>query len=103
MKLVLTRNDYGNDITLTFTDEDGNALNISDASSVNLVVGDLDGSTLITKSMSFVSDGSDGQVKFSFNSGDITVSGYYDAVMQVNYSDGRRSSKPFTIQFVPDL
>jgi len=101
--MVLTRKDYGNDIILTFTDEDGNALDISDASSVNLVVGDLDGSTFITKSMSFVSDGSDGQVKFSFNSGDITVSGYYDAVIQVNYSDGRRSSKPFTIQFVPDL
>ena len=97
------RDDYGIDLTYTVTDDEGNALNISDASSVVLKVGRYDKTTTLSKTMSFVSDGSDGQVKVSFASGDLDSDGYYDAEIQVNYSDGRRTTKTFTLHVLPDL
>lgn len=103
MILRVTRDDYGNDITLTYTDEDGTAINISDASSVTIAFGDYDGSTLVKKTASFVTNGTNGQVKFSFAEGDIDIAGYYDGEIQVNYADGRRTSKSFTLHVLPDL
>lgn len=99
----IPRNDYGYWWTFTVTDEDGTALNISDASSVSLKIGNYLGSTDLAKSMSFVTDGSNGQVRLKFSSGDLDASGYYDAEIQINYSAGRRVTKPFTLHIVPDL
>ena len=99
----IPRDDYGYWWTFTVTDEDGTALNISDASSVSFKIGRYLGRTSIAKTMSFDSDGSDGKVKVKFSSGDLSTCGYFDAEIQVNYASGRRTTKNLTIQVVPDL
>jgi len=103
MILRVKKNDYGIDLTFTVTDENGAALDISDASSVFLKVGRFNESGIISKSMSFVNDGSDGQVYTHFASGEFSSSGYYDAEIQVNYADGRRTTKAFTLHVIPSL
>lgn len=99
----IKRDDWGYDLTYTYTDEDGTAINISDASSVSLKIGRLGGTTSITKTMSWVTDGSDGKVKVSFAETDLATAGYYDAEIQVNYTNGRRTSKMFTVHVLPNL
>ena len=99
----IPRDDYGYYWTFTVTDEDGTALNISDASSVTFKIGRYLGVTNTVKTMTFDDDGSDGKVKVKFSSGDIDTCGYYDAEIQVNYASGRRTTKNLTIQVVPDL
>ena len=100
----LRKTDYGIDIVFTVRDNQGTALDISTASSVQLKLGRRGETTpYLTKTMTFVLTGSDGQAKVSFLSTDLATPGYYDAEILVNYATGKRNTKPFTVQIIDTL
>jgi len=101
MIVRIPNNTYGVTHSFTVRDNDGSALNISDASSVKLRMGRKGESTpTLDGTMSFDDDGSDGIVNYDFNDGDLSTAGYYDTQIQVNYSDGKRTTNDFTIHIL---
>jgi len=100
----VTKNDYGIDLTYTVRDENGQALDISTASDVILHVGRYGESTnLIDGTMAFVTDGSDGKVKYTIASGSFDTEGYYDSEIEIQYSSGRRTTRTFTLHVLEEL
>lgn len=96
--------DYGVEFQYTVHDNNGDPLDISNASSVQLRIGRKGENTpLVNGNMSFVTDGSDGKVKYSFTSTDLTSAGYYDGVIVVNYSGGKRTTNDFTVHVVETI
>ena len=100
----LRKTDYGIDIIFTVRDNEGIALDISTAISVQLKLGRRGETTpFLTKTMSFVIAGVDGRVKATFGVSDLATPGYYDAEILVNYATGKRNTKPFTVQIIDTL
>jgi len=100
----LRKTDYGIDIVFTVRDNQGVALDISTASNVHLKLGRRGETTpYLDKTMSFVTLGTDGQVKATFAANDLATPGYYDAEILVNYATGKRNTKPFTVQIIDTL
>jgi hypothetical protein len=100
----LRKTDYGIEIVFTVRDNQGTALDISSASSVQLKLGRRGETTpYLTKTMGFVGTGTDGMVKVSFLVNDLATPGYYDAEILVNYATGKRNTKPFTVQIIDTL
>lgn len=100
----LRKTDYGIDIVFTVRDNQGQALDISPASNVHLKLGRRGETTpYLDKTMTMVGTGSDGQVKVSFAITDLSVPGYYDAEILVNYATGKRNTRPLTIQIIDTL
>ena len=100
----MRKTDYGIDIIFTVRDNQGTALNISPATSTTLKLGRRGETTpYLSKTMAFVSDGSDGQVKVTFGATDLATPGYYDAEILMTYASGKRNTKPMTIQIVDTL
>lgn len=58
------------------------------------------GGSLYTKDMDFVTDGSDGKIKYTVESGDLTVPGKYTFQLYFEGSDGvrRTSSSTFHVE-----
>ena len=69
------KNAIGVAITVTLQ-EDGVALNISNATTKNFVIEKPSG-TVVTKTASFVTNGTDGKLRYSTISGDLNESGRY--------------------------
>ena len=100
----LRKTDYGIDIVFTVRDNQGTALGISVSSSVQLKLGRRGETTpYLTKTMTFVGTGTDGQVKVAFGATDLATPGYYDAEILVNYATGKRNTRPFTVQIIDTL
>lgn len=73
---------YGQTITLTVVDEDGIVQDVSGYTTITIVARSPDGRTSATANGSYVTDGSDGQVSFSFTSGQIDRSGPWNLQME---------------------
>ena len=100
----IRKTDYGIDIVFTVRDNQGSALDISTSTSVQLRVGRRGETTpYLTKTMTFVTSGVDGQVKTSFGASDLSTPGYYDAEILVTYLTAKRNTKPFTIQIIDTI
>jgi len=68
--------EYGEDITLTVTNEDGGALDLSAYTGTNeVVLLSPDQLKSITRTTSWATDGTDGKVTFAFQSGDVDREG----------------------------
>lgn len=99
----IIKKDWGIDLLFTVTDSDGTALDISAArgvSSIQLKVGRRGETTpLFTGTMSYVNTGTDGLVYYTISGSTVVdIAGYYDAEVIVNYTSGKRTVRPFTMQ-----
>lgn len=91
--------DYGSLITITFKDADGNVQDISSYTTSQIVyVQSPDGRKLVTCTGSFVTDGSDGQLKFAFANGDLDRDGTWKAVAKLTSSTAVKRSQIFEIE-----
>lgn len=82
-------NDIGTILTLTITDDAGATVDISDAEAGDISVIFLKpDQTVLTKTGIFVTDGTDGQVKYITIDGDLDVGGLWHLQAFVNISDG---------------
>lgn len=75
--MFLFVNDFGIDITITVT-RDCVPVDISGATQTDILLTKPDG-TVLTKSASFVTDGTDGQIKYTVESGVLDVVGTWKA------------------------
>jgi hypothetical protein len=104
MIIRATKNDYGIDITYTVTDINGTPLDISTSSSRRLQVGRYGEATkLIDATMTFVTDGVNGQLKYTIGANDLLTTGYYDAEIELLYTAGKRTTRMFTLQIMEAL
>jgi hypothetical protein len=98
------QNDYGRIIQYTITDENGTAINLSNASTVTLVLGRFGENSNECSVEATVSDAENGIVQFSFSDGDLGNTGYFDAHFTIDWSDGDHETlSPFTVHVLPDL
>jgi hypothetical protein len=77
-------NDVGTNFVVTIKNEDNEAVDVSTASIKNLIFRKPDG-TLLTKASSFVTDGTDGQIKYSFISGDLDQHGKWSVQAFIDF------------------
>lgn len=84
-------NDIGTEIRITITDCNGVAIDISNATSLNLFFKKPSGES-ITKTGSFVTDGSDGLIKYIVQSGDINEIGTWKIQVEITANNGTWSS-----------
>ena len=94
------KGDYGSTIFRTILKEDHSARDISTATTKSLVFRKPGGS-VVTKSMSFVSDGTDGQLKYVLATGDIDEAGEWEmqvrVVLNTSDADFRTKIEKFTV------
>ena len=79
-------NDIGTIFTITVKDG-SSAVNISSASAKQVVIKKPSG-TKLTKDTAFVTDGTDGQMKYTIVSGDLDEAGTYKLQVYLTISDG---------------
>lgn len=70
--------DIGVQIIITVLDQDGDVVNLSSATTKSIVF-NLPDETTVTKTASFVSDGSDGKIKYTTESGFVSQLGIWAA------------------------
>jgi hypothetical protein len=102
-----TQNDYGIDLIYTLKDKDGIILNVSAAAGVTSKLIHIgrrgEATNLVNGTLSYVTDGTDGQVKYTPGAGVLLTAGYYDCEIEIGYSTGRRTIRSFTLQILTEL
>ena len=90
---------YGQDIVLTAKDRDGNTLDLSTYTGTKTLYARApQGNKTVTASVSFVTDGSNGQVSFAFASGDIDQDGTWLGQVKLQKTGADLKSVPFVIE-----
>lgn len=79
---VIQKNDEGVAFLVQVNDQDGNAINLSSASSINILFEKPD-KTFVSKTASFVTDGTDGQIEYISITGDLNMVGRWQ--IQASY------------------
>jgi uncharacterized protein YfaS (alpha-2-macroglobulin family) len=89
--------DVGVALDFTVTDEDGDAIDLSLATLLRYRITKQDG-TLLTKTPSFVTDGTDGQLRYSTQTGDIDQAGLWRIQAYVEVSGLKLSTDIHTFR-----
>jgi len=104
MIIRMRKNDLGYNLTITCTDENGDAINLTNVTTATLKIGRIGESSNLVEEAMTVSDAANGVCTVDFESGEIDTAGYYDACIHLLYSnDDERTLKPFTFQILPSL
>lgn len=85
--MAIFKNDVGTILTITVVDDDGVAVDISGATSKQIVFLKPD-ETVVTKTAVFVSDGSDGKIKYTTIAGDLDIVGLWHIQPLIDISAG---------------
>lgn len=85
--MAIKLNDIGTVFTLTITDDDGDAVDITGATTKSVIFLKPDGVS-VTKTASFGSDGSDGIITYTTVANDLNVAGLWHVQAYVDISDG---------------
>ena len=100
------KNDYGYSFTMTLTDENGTVMNLSTVQTAKLYVGRLGHASstyLVNAGAMTITDAANGIVTYAFAQNELDESGYFDAMVELNYSSGKRRVKTFTLHVVEEL
>lgn len=91
--------DVGSSIVLTFYDQDDTVIDISTASTKQIWISDPDGNKT-EKSGTFYTDGTDGKLMYTLQSGDIDETGLWKVQGYVVIGTGyyHSSVEPFTVE-----
>lgn len=106
MIVRVKKNDYGYSFTMTLTDEDGSAMNLSTVQTAKLYVGRLNQASstyLVNGSSMTISDAPNGVVTYAFVNTELVTAGYFEAMVELNYTSGKRRVKTFTLHVVKEL
>jgi hypothetical protein len=95
-------NDVGTLITLTVMDGTASALNISSATVKQMWLKKPDNTTLL-KSASFVTDGSNGQIKYALESSDVSLAGMYEVQAYVEMASASYHGSRASFQVYPNV
>jgi hypothetical protein len=79
------KDDFGATVTVTVSDANDDAIDISSATVRQFIIKKPDG-TLLTKTAGFVTDGQDGKLQYTFISGDLDTQGPYHLQARVTDS-----------------
>lgn len=91
--------EYGKTITLTMKDSSGNVQDISTYTSTkNVTAKPPSGYKTVTATASFLTDGSDGKINFSFADGDIDQAGLWECTVTLEKTGARVRSEMFTME-----
>jgi|DEB0MinimDraft_4_1074332.scaffolds.fasta_scaffold18926_2 hypothetical protein len=101
-KPIFFNGDYGFRIERTIRDQDGAVVDIADATTKNLVMWKPDGTTVVTKGMSFLTDGTDGVLYYDMEASTITTVGEWtmqvDVVKNTSDSQFRTQKEKFEVR-----
>lgn len=91
-------NDVGTDLVVTVTDETGAAVNVATATNITVWLTKPDG-TVLTKTGTLDTDGTDGKVKYTTQSGDLSVKGTWKIQAAVTIGSASWSTRqaPFLV------
>lgn len=99
--MTIRKNDFGTVIEFTLTDANGDAVNISDMTTKSLKLKSPSG-VVTTKTMSFVTGGTDGKLQYTTLTGEINAAG--DWQLQVLLAKtGAQFSSDIVIVTVGDI
>lgn len=93
MANVLIKSNYGSTIVLTIKDQDGAVVDVSGASAKTITFRKPDGSS-VTKNLSFTTDGSDGKVEYTFQTGVLDTVGLWQYEVTITLPSGPFTSQP---------
>lgn len=96
------KDEYGFTIKRIIRDQDHGIVDISTATTKNLVFYKPDGTTLVTKAMTFTTDGTDGSVYYVMEAAVIDTAGEWQMqvhiVLNTNVSDFRTPKEKFEVR-----
>lgn len=84
--MVIHKGDFGTVIEFTLTDVNGDAVNISDMTTKEMLLKKPAGS-LLTKTAVFVTDGTDGKLQYTTLTGDVNEAGEWQLQIHVAKTD----------------
>lgn len=90
--------DVGTKFNLTIKDDDGNIVDISTASNYDIIFRKPDG-TILTKDAVFITDGSDGKIRYTTVAGDLDQYGKWSiqAFIDFGSTEWYTDVSPFTV------
>jgi len=95
---------YGEAIILAIVDDNGVAIDVSSyATAKTLTMRDKYTLKVLSYSLTFVTDGTNGQVKFTPASGDIDRAGDWEGQIELDTASARAITQRFTIEVEPKL
>ncbi len=104
MKRTYVKGDYGYDITFTLTDADGNAVDLTNQTSIVLRLARPEDTTAkLLGACSVVGTPTDGICKYAVQSGDFDEAALYDGSIVVTFSSARQTADGFQIEIKDEL
>ena len=98
------KGDHTSIIQWTCTDENGSAIDLTNVSTVTIKIGRIGEASNLVEKTGTVTNASNGIVQFTFDSDDLSNSGYYDAHIELDYSTGEhRTQNYLSVQILPDM
>jgi hypothetical protein len=103
-RIAVVKNDYGYDLEFKLTDAEGNAVDLSGATSVKVFIAEPGSSTAKVVGTCTVTDATGGLCKYTVQSGDFdTANKTYDVEVEITYSDRVVTAKGVKIVVLPEL
>ena len=98
------KGDHTNTIQWTCTDENGDAINLTNVSTVTIKIGRIGESSNLIEKTGTVTDAANGVVKFTFGSDDLSEEGYFDAHIELDYNTGAHKTLRYMgVQILPEM
>lgn len=102
--LTLTQNDKLYNITFTVKNHNGNAVNLSDVTSVKFQVATQDDYTTLLSGDCVINDAANGKCSYYVQDGDFPTARRYYGMLQLIYSGGKIiSTKRFVVIVEPEM
>ena len=98
------KGDHTNPVQWTCTDENGEAINLTNVSTLTLKIGRIGESSNLVELAGTKADAANGVAQFTFGVNDLISEGYYDGHIELDFSSGaHRTLRCMSIQILPDM
>lgn len=98
------KGDHTNTVQWTCTDENGDAIDLTNVSTITVKIGRIGESSNLVEKTGTVTDAANGVAQFTFGSDDLSLDGYFDAHIELDYSTGaHKTLRHMSVQILPDM
>ena len=98
------KGDHTNTIQWTCTDENGDAINLTNVSTVTIKIGRIGESSNLIEKTGTVTDAANGVAQFTFADGDLDTEGYFDAHIELDFNSGAHKTLRYMgVHILPDM
>lgn len=98
------KGDHTNTIQWTCTDENGEAINLTNVTTITLKIGRIGESSNLIEKTGTVTDAANGVAQFTFADGDLDTEGYFDANIELDYNTGaHKTLRHMGVHILPEM